>query len=186
MRIRRVLAIALLVTLAATGCGKAKDDGNRVATLGKGASPGGSSAPAGRGNEQEQLLKYAKCMRENGVPNFPDPKPAENGESTLDLPESVDPAAVDAAQKQCKQLLPNGGEPVKVDPETLEKMTKYAECMRANGVPKFPDPGPNGFQINGNELGMGPNDPTFDAADSKCKQYMPAGPGGSTQNKSNG
>ena len=186
MRIERALAVGLLVALATAGCGKAKNDGNGVATAGKGAAPSTSSAPAG-GDEKDQILKYAKCMRENGVPNFPDPKIGDNGESSLSLPEGIDPAKVEAAEAICKKLLPNGGEPVKVDAETLAKMTKFAECMRANGVPKFPDPTDTGFQINGNELGMGPGDPTFDAADKKCRQYMPAGPGGgSTQNRSNG
>jgi hypothetical protein len=186
MRIKRALAVGLLVALATAGCGKASDDGNGVATAGKSGDPGTSSAPAGGGNEHDDALKYAKCMRENGVPNFPDPKIGENGEASLDLPEGADPAKAEAADKTCKKLLPNGGEPKKVDAETLAKMTKYAECMRANGVPKFPDPTDTGFQINGNELGMGPDDPTFDAADQKCKQYMPGDPGGSTQNRSNG
>src|SRR5579864_3031487 len=40
---------------------------------------------------------------------------------------------------------------------------KYAECMRAHGVPKFPDPNPGGgflFQVG---AGIDPSSPTFKA-----------------------
>lgn len=53
---------------------------------------------------------------------------------------------------------------------------KYAQCMRAHGVPKFPDPGPNGqLQMKvGPGTGIDPNSPTFQAAQRACQKYRPA------------
>ncbi|MFC5754123.1 hypothetical protein [Actinomadura rugatobispora] len=55
-------------------------------------------------------LKYAKCMRENGVPKFPDPKPG--GGIGIDGDKlGVDPAGpvFKNAEKKCQQHLAGGG-----------------------------------------------------------------------------
>jgi len=51
---------------------------------------------------------------------------------------------------------------------------KYAQCMRAHGVPDFPDPVNGGFQIAatpGSDLD--PSSPQFVAADAACKALSP-------------
>jgi len=51
----------------------------------------------------------------------------------------------------------------------------FAQCMRANGVPSFPDPGPGGnFQLNGSS-GVNPGAPAFRAAQAKCQKLMGGG-----------
>lgn len=184
MRIRAGLALGLLLALGVASCGGA-DGGDGVATAGGRASTSASAKP-GTGDEREQLLKHAKCMRENGVPNFPDPKFDDNGGVSISLPEGVDKTKLEAAEKKCKQYLPNGGEPGKADPEVVEKLRNYSKCMRENGVPNFPDPTDQGLQIDGNKLGMEPNDPRFKAAEEKCKQHMPAPPKGESPGLQNG
>jgi hypothetical protein len=62
----------------------------------------------------QQALKYSACMRENGVPNFPDPKSNAEGGIDLDFGGSgLDPSSPQykAAEKACKDLVPgaNGG-----------------------------------------------------------------------------
>jgi len=59
----------------------------------------------------------------------------------------------------------------------------YSKCMRASGVPSFPDPKAGGgflFQKGG---GIDPSSPVFRAADAKCRKLMPGGgpPGPGTQ-----
>jgi len=89
MRIRTLLATALLV-LATAACG------------GNGAKP--SAAPSTT-DRNAQAVRYSQCMRENGVPDFPDPVDgriqlrAEKG-SDLD-PES---AGFKKAQETCSLL----------------------------------------------------------------------------------
>lgn len=55
---------------------------------------------------------------------------------------------------------------------------KYSQCMRAHGVPKFPDPGPNGeLRIAaGPDTGIDPNSATFKAAQQACKALEPTPP----------
>jgi hypothetical protein len=63
---------------------------------------------------QEKMRQFAKCMRDNGVENFPDPQ--EDGGIMIQGggPGSTDGLNPDdptfkAAQEKCQSLLPNGG-----------------------------------------------------------------------------
>ncbi|OLF17838.1 hypothetical protein BU204_09565 [Actinophytocola xanthii] len=162
----------LLLVLAGCGSGIDGDQG----------APGPSSEP----NEQEAALEYSRCMRENGVPDFPDPEPGENGEARLSTPEGADKEAMDAANAECKRLLPNGGEPREMDPEDIVKQRAFARCMRENGLPDFPDPKPDG----GIAVEGGPNlDPLseeFKAAEQKCAKHLPDGGRGATTDHEDG
>ena len=52
---------------------------------------------------------------------------------------------------------------------------KFSQCMRANGVPNFPDPGTGG----GIQIAIGsslhPQSPAFQAAQKKCRKLLPGG-----------
>jgi hypothetical protein len=49
----------------------------------------------------------------------------------------------------------------------------FADCMRANGVPNFPDPAPSGgFEIQAS--GVNPTSPAFKAAQARCQGRMPS------------
>lgn len=174
------ILLALLFPLVAACGGGGGGDEDRVASAGTPTATrsAGSKTPK-PADEKDAMLKYAQCMRQNGVPAFPDPQFNGEGGVSLDLPQGTDPKAVDAAQGKCKDLMPNGGENQKVDPAITEKLRRYAKCMREHGLPQFPDPAPNGgLQINNDQLGLGPDDPKFKAADEACTQYMPQPPGG--------
>jgi hypothetical protein len=183
MRIKAGLAVGALLTLAVTACGSG-GGGPKVAsaaTPGASGSPSASASP-GKLDDHDSMLKYAQCMRANGVPNFPDPQFQAGGGVSIEAPDGVDPHTVDAANNVCKKFMPNGGEAQKVDPKVTEQLRKYAKCMRENGVVNFPDPGPNGgLEVQNDKLGMGPDDPKFKAALQTCAQYMPAGPGNGGQ-----
>lgn len=160
MRSRIALALAVLAGLILTGC-----------SSGDGETPAAEGSPSM--SIEESAAAFAKCMREHGV-DMPDPE--INGEGIgISVPQGTDPQAVDAATQACKQYMPNGGEPPKLDPAQLEKNRAYAKCMRENGFPDFPDPDPEsgGIALNGDQFD--PRDPEFQAADKAC-----GGPGGST------
>ena len=169
------LALSLLLLVAAAGCAKPADS-DGVATAGNGASPTASPSAAA-GFDKDAGLRLAQCMRENGVPNFPDPQLQEGGGTRLIMPEGVSPQDADAAMQKCKQYAPNGGTPPKLNPEQVERARQMAKCMRANGVPNFPDPGADGrLSVNLNDLGLTPDDPKMKAAEEACKQFRPSGP----------
>lgn len=167
---RRVLVAGALL-LALAGCGDDDGGGGGVATA-NGTANGGKDA---KGSEQEvdddeARRKFAECMRENGI-DMPDPEPGERPRMQV----RGDRAEMEKAMDACRELLPNGGD-FTPSAEQLESMREMAKCMRANGVPEFPDPDPNGGGIRiGQDSGIDPDDPDFKAAQEKCNDKMPEG-----------
>ena len=109
-------------------------------TTGTGTTSSGSTAPSvGSGP-----LAFARCMRANGVPNFPDPSSGSSG--AFQIPAGANPSspAFRAAQAKCQKLM-GGGPPVPgttthPSPQTLAKLVRIAQCMRQHGISDFPDP----------------------------------------------
>ena len=123
----------------------------------------GSSAPADSGSAgnasastaHAQAVKFARCMRSNGVGAFPDP----SGQGGFTIDEVVNGSSMDPnapAFKQaisaCKSLEPAGFTGAKVTPEQAAARLKFAQCIRANGVPDFPDPTANGPLVDTNRI----------------------------------
>ncbi|GAA0474196.1 hypothetical protein Aca07nite_44270 [Actinoplanes capillaceus] len=170
MRTRTVLALGVLLAVMTAGCATDGDDSPAVATAASGDPGPVSSAAADTGPDPDAALKYAKCMREQGLEWFPDPK--ADGRMEVAVPQTVDMDAMQEAEKVCKKFLPNGGEPPPRSAEDIEQERKFAQCMRDNGVSNYPDPNENGeIAIDGSKLGTGPGDPTFDAAEKACAKY---------------
>jgi hypothetical protein len=70
-------------------------------------------------------------------------------------------------------------------PASLEQAgVAFAECMRASGVPNFPDPKAGGGFLFHASAGVNPSSPTFKAAQAKCHKLMPGGGPPSTTNPS--
>ncbi|MGO9972550.1 MAG: hypothetical protein ACLP01_07050 [Solirubrobacteraceae bacterium] len=51
----------------------------------------------------------------------------------------------------------------------------FANCVRANGVPNFPDPQPGGGQLFEIPAGANPAAPAFRSARAKCQKLLPDG-----------
>ena len=88
-------------------------------------------------------MRFAECMRENGVPEFPDPD--ASGELTIDgvvNGSSLDTstAAWKGAIGACKDLEPSGFTGHKRSSEQQTAALEFAQCIRENGVTDFPDP----------------------------------------------
>jgi hypothetical protein len=174
MRIRTALALGLLLTLA--GCA-AKTDTDGIATAAGRPTATAKATATATANDADAPLKFAQCMREQGISWFPDPKPGVG--MRIDVPAGQDKTKLDAATAACKKFMPNGGAPEKMDPAQLEQARQMSQCMRDHGITNFPDPNPNGqMMIDGNKLGIGPGDPKFDAADKACAQFRPKAPSG--------
>ncbi|HEY2437245.1 MAG TPA: hypothetical protein VGH93_08685 [Solirubrobacteraceae bacterium] len=147
---------------------------------------GSASKPSSSGSADTQALKYADCMRANGVPNFPDP--SSNG--VVKLPNPASPA-FQAAAKACAKLQPAGmplhGPPAPSAAE-LRAARAFAQCMRAHTISQFPDPlttaptlagGPE-FTLGRGEYFPDPSptefqSPAFKQAANACGVQLPAG-----------
>jgi hypothetical protein len=70
-----------------------------------------------------------------------------------------------------------GGTAVGSQSDPIAKVLAYSKCMRAHGVPDFPDPveGANGLVSLG---GLGLTSPQAAAARQACRSLAPAGPAG--------
>ena len=77
-------------------------------------------------------------MRAHGVPNFPDPTAG----GPVVIPNGMNPnaPALQSAQRACAKLLPGGGPGSRPSESTRLAMLRVARCIRAHGVPDFPDP----------------------------------------------
>jgi hypothetical protein len=128
-RTLRPLAVLAMVTMVGViaGCG-----GNSSGT-GSSAGTGGNKNATAR----EKAVMFAACMRENGYPDFPDPK-ASGDFPTFGI--SVSPAVWKSALGACKALQPPGSFSAKRTPEQQSAALKFAQCMRENAVKDFPDP----------------------------------------------
>lgn len=172
MVIKWAMVLVLTAVLAA-GCGGDDSDTD------SGAASGGSSAASGN---SDQGVKYSECMRENGVPEFPDPV---NGRLQLRAgPDSgirPDSPEFKAAQEACQDLAPAGAQTGGGgNPQMQEQVLEYAKCMRENGVPDFPDPQ---FEGGGVRMqlpqGVSEDSPQFQKAQQACQDIM-SGLGGGT------
>jgi hypothetical protein len=133
-----------------------------------GSPPGSKPAPA---TGQEQALKYARCMRGNGVPGFPDPDPGGRFRGVGH--EQQNNPAFRAAQQACRALAPGGEHEKPGDPAFVEQMRKFSQCMRNNGLPGFPDPDASG-QLRGAGHEQQDN-PKYRAAFEACRAKLPGG-----------
>ena len=153
-RTLRLLAALAMVALISAGCSTAPTE------TGIGNSGGNfSAAPAQTGTvsvsaaPQEQALKFAQCMRDNGEQDFPDPN--ASGALTIDgivNGSSLDPnsPAWTRAISACKDLEPAGFTGNKRSPEQQQAALKFAQCIRDNAVQDFPDPAPDAPLVDTN------------------------------------
>lgn len=174
-RLRRTGSMAIAIAAAALTAGACSSNDAAKKTVASVAptSSASAQAPASKGD----LVAFARCMRQNGLTNFPDP----DG-TGLTLPQGMSPnsPAYLKAESKCKQYEASGPKAQGTAPvdnsgvswSATDKL-KYAKCMRDNGVPKFPDPDSTGGFVLTQESGIDPNSTVFKKAQDTCKKYQP-------------
>ncbi len=172
------VAVAFLAALAIAACG-----GSSTAT-----STAAATANAG--------LKFAQCMRANGVPDYPDPRGGKTNVDTSSLSESTQ--VVNSATTKCQKYSPGTNFGPRLSTAQLARVRAgalaLAKCMRAHGL-VYPDPvvspGPNG---HGLAVGWTPAElrahpmayksPAFKAANASCgKAFVATFPASLRQKK---
>jgi hypothetical protein len=135
----RLLMAVVVVSgvLVIAGCGGSGKSSGASKSASSGASAG---------------VAFSRCMRSRGVSDFPDPSASGAFQVQLsgyhtrvvegDVPGvNPDSPAFKAAQSACQKLLP-GAFPQSRSPSVaaMAQARAWATCMRAHGVPNFPDP----------------------------------------------
>jgi hypothetical protein len=166
-----IIATAGLALLAAA-CGGSK--GGQVAQLGSTTTPN-TSNPSGGTSHQNGPLGFSRCMRSNGVANYPDPN--HSGQLAKESPQQLGVASsqFQSAQSACQHLLPNGGSgPNAVQLQQVKAQgLRFSQCVRSHGVPHFPDPGSDGRIPDPATVGINQGSPKFEAANQACRKYRP-------------
>jgi hypothetical protein len=131
-------------------------------------------------------LQLARCMRANGVSNFPDPSGPAG--TNFEFKAQVNPQVpgVKAALQACRRYLPNKPLPGAMSAGQRERAVAFARCMRVHGQNDFPDPsvGPASPTVTGRVLalqgmffevgpGLDPTAPAFRQAAGDCGVRLP-------------
>ena len=137
--LRSLAALAAIVLISA-GCSNAPTDTSTANTTAA---------------NRDKAMKFAQCMRDNGVSAFPDPD--ASGALTIDAVangSSGDPnsATFQQALNACRDLEPAGFMGQKRTAQQQEAALKFAQCIRDSGVKDFPDPTPDGPLIDTNRI----------------------------------
>lgn len=155
---------AATVAVLISGCSKQATP--QVATAKSGPAATASTAPAA-----DAALKFVACMRQKGIP-MQDPDPVTGEIRPQGDAKTLSNFAT--VYQACRPLLPNGGQrpPVTFSPQVLDTMRRFAQCMRDQGIPSYPDPGPDGW----GQADSIPTGPKVDAANVKCEPIMGISP----------
>lgn len=161
-------AAAAAAMLALTSC--SGDSGSPgVASAGDDDGKKSASASASpSGSRQDQLVAFARCMRENGV-QIPDPAP---GEENVQLPAGTKgDARTQTALTACQRLL-GGGAKDGTDSTAQDRAVALAACLRGKGLDVAdPEPG-KPLQLSG-----AANSPEAREAITACRTSIGAGAG---------
>jgi hypothetical protein len=113
-------------------------------------------------------------MRSHGVPDFPDP----DSDGNFNIDSNSVTSQETAANQVCNHLLNVGtGLNAAQTQHALGQLVKYAQCMRAHGVPNFPDPRlsnggigvPSGFTFDTSGRSLGQKSRQYQAASKACQ-----------------
>ena len=160
-----------------------------------GSTGSGGSPNAGGSATAHSAVGYSHCIRVHGVPSYPDP----NGDGVLPKTSAqrlgVSSSALQAAQSACQHLLPSNGGTLNADSfrqcmlagdcpqalvrQAMTEMLRFSRCMRAHGVPNWPDPtiGAQGgpyFDLSGHGFSrQQARSPQLNRKSSECGYEMP-------------
>src|SRR4051812_46342900 len=114
---QRPLVAFALAALISAGCGSDAPSEN-----------GTAGGPDKKATDRDKAVKFAECIRTNGVSVFPDP----NAKGDFEYGVSVSPAVWQKAVAACKGLQPPGTLSAKRSPQQQAASLKFAQCIREN------------------------------------------------------
>ena len=150
-----------------------------VSACGGGSNPAGAPRTA-TSNSQTQALAFSHCMRNRGVPDFPDLTSTSNSAMRIQsingvtevngVRVSVSAPTFQSAMQACRSNLPGGRVAQPVSASRRAAILQWAACMRSHRLANFPDPTfPN---VGGVALklpdGIYASSPAFKSAERAC------------------
>lgn len=158
-------AAALAAATMIAGCGSTTSS-----------TASGSSTSSSATSSTTPALAFSNCMRDNGVPSFPDLSSmgmqiAGSGQTISVNGVSLSRPAYQAARTKCQKYLPThktASLSQQAQARQIASGLKFANCMRSHGVPNYPDPK---YYNGGQQIyipGINPAAPAFQTAAKAC------------------
>lgn len=180
-----LLGVAMLAILAplASGCGGSKSPA--VATIATTTTPTtasgsrNSGGTPGKGTATGLLAEWGACMRAHGDPNQTDPTIDNHFGINITIPLRAPQTLsneVHGGTAPCNNYLAAASNALKAErpapppPSNGATAVRYASCMRAHGVPNYPDPSGTRTNLNGIDT----NSPFFIRANKLCGKKIGA------------
>jgi hypothetical protein len=159
-----IITVMAAAALLATACG---------------GSPSSTQSGTGEAASSTSAVAYSQCVRAHGIPGFPDPDSSGQISKQAILQLHVSDSLLSAATNACANLNPNQPPSAAQQRQQLAEDVAFAQCMRAHGLPKFPDPtndnGRVAFVISVSQDGFDPHSAQVLAKARQCQHVLPAG-----------
>jgi hypothetical protein len=137
---------------------------------------------AGATSQASAMHLAGQCVRQHGIPGFPDPSVNATGQVTFSKTQllAVPKAVVSQALTACRVALDRAGIQagsghglhLPPSPEQLRQLVAFARCMRAHGVTGMRDPNPANGDIT-LPPGMSKSSPVLRRAGQACRSLAP-------------
>lgn len=162
---RRVaVALAMAAIAFVAGC---------TAAAGRSGSASTSENP---NSPDATIVAMIACFRAHGLPAFPDAVfDPDDGRWHL---ANERPNITPQVEQACASVIPHSTPAKAIPSGQLHDLLNYAKCMRAHGMPDFPDPAVDGV-FHGVESNL-KTDPVAQSANTACQQFL-ASSGGNLQ-----
>jgi hypothetical protein len=195
-----IAGLAVAAVLGFAGCGGGGSNAGVASLTGSGGKAT-TTTTVSKASAQKLWNEWAACMRQHGV-QMADPVLNNDGlpSGGINLSSNGGPkAAAVQASEACQPQMnaavkASGKSPGSTSPADQAKAQKFSKCMRAHGVPDFPDPqtSANGgaIKIQGSSGGgsappgdLNADSPAFQKAQKACRSLLPgkAGQNGGLQ-----
>lgn len=189
-----VAAIIVMAAVGLTACGSSSTPHVASLPTSSNAASGGtpaktsttakrthsqSSRPA-KGNATALLVKWASCMKTHGDPNQAAPTIDANSVIHLTWNDAT-PGGIYGTNKggqgnagpgqYCRNYIDQAETELQgsqhLQQPSLGQLVQLSHCMRANGIPDFPDPSNGGMSFN-RAGDLNPSNPVFEKASTLC------------------
>ena len=149
-RLLRLIPLAALSAIVLAACGSSSTN-TTIPTLGGSANAQQGAAPSSLTAARAAVA----CARAHGMPNVPDPVVGADGQVTIPggTPTPT-PAVRSACAAQIRAAEPTDSTLPNVSASDMQALLRYAACLRAHGLPRWPDPNAQGvFHVKSADAG---------------------------------
>ena len=146
----RLISVSALAAIALAACGSSSNSAT-VPSLGSGTNTQASASPGSLAAAQAAVA----CARKHGMAGVPDPVVGSGGQVTIPggIPTPT-PAVQSACAAQIRAAEANSSTLPNVSASDMQALLRWAACMRAHGLPHWPDPNAQGvFHVKSADAG---------------------------------